>query len=150
MQYHWKNHMWNIISYLIIPKSLTYLLIAFIYKYHWSDRKFTRPLLLLLVFLLNNNSCENWTTTLMRAYVTHSILKLCVAIITVFLHTVMLMSSILLGTKLRDSLHIELNGLKMNQLFGISRLILRSILIIDFISVLWWCLMLVINTALAT
>ena len=33
MQYHWKNHMWNIISCLIIPKSLTYLFIVFIYKY---------------------------------------------------------------------------------------------------------------------
>ena len=57
---------------------------------------------------------------------------------TVLLHTVMLMSSIFLGTKLRDSLRIELNGLKMNQLFGISRLILR------------WCLMLMLNTASAT
>ena len=75
---------------------------------------------------------------LARACVTHSIVKLCVAIITILLHTVMLMSSILLGSKLRDSLYIELNGLKMNQLFGISRLILR------------WCLMLMLNTALAT
>ena len=70
MQYHWKNHMWNIISCLILPKSLTYLFIAVIYKYHWSDssyrkwnRKFTGPLLLLLLLL--------WTTTLMRACVTH-------------------------------------------------------------------------------
>ena len=103
---------------------------------------FTGPLLLLL--LLRS------TKTLMRACVTHSTLKLCVAVITVLLHTVMLMSSIFLGTKLRDSLRIELNGLKMNQLFGISRLILRSILIIDFINVSWWWLMLVINIALAT
>ena len=40
-----------------------------------------------------------------------------------------------LETEIGDSLRIELNGLKINQLFGISRLILRSILIIDFINV---------------
>ena len=44
---------------------------------------------------------------------------------------VMVISSVCLGTML----HIELNGLKMNQLFGISRLTLRSILKLDFIDV---------------
>ena len=68
----------------------------------------------------------------MRACVTHLTLKFCVTIMTVLLHTAMLISSICLGT----TLCIELNGLKMNQLFGISRLILRSILILDFIDVL--------------
>ena len=42
-------------------------------------------------------------------------------IMTVLLHTAMLISSICLGT----TLHIESNGLRMNQLFGISRLILK-------------------------
>ena len=139
--------MWNIISsiYLILPKSLTYLFIAVIYKYHWWDnsyrkwnRKFTWLSLLLLLL--------HWTTTLTRACITYLTLKFCFTIMTVFLHTVILISSICLGTMLR----IELNGLKMNQLFGISRLILRSILILDFIDVSWWCLMLILDTALAT
>ena len=65
----------------------------------------------------------DWTTTLMRACVTHLTLKFYVPIMTVLLHTAMQISSICLGTTLR----IELNGLKMDQLFGISRLILESI-----------------------
>ena len=56
----------------------------------------------------------DWTTTLMRACVTHLTLKFYVTIMTVLLHTAMQISSICLGTTLR----IELNGLKMNQLFG--------------------------------
>ena len=140
--------LWNIILSLclILPKSLTCLFIAGIYKYHWWDsiyrkwnKRFTghhyyhsysycieqRRLwerashlsLLLLLFLLR------WRTTLMRVCVTHLTLKFCVAIMTILLHTVMQISSICLGT----TLHIELNGLKMNQLFGISRLIVGSI-----------------------
>ena len=134
--------MWNIISCLILPKSLTYLFIAVIYKYHWSDssyrkwnRMFTGPSFLLLLL--------HWTMMLMRAYVTHLCLKFCVTIMTVLLHTAMLISSICQGTTL-------LNGFKLNQLFGISGLILRSISILDCKDVLWRCLMLILNTALAT
>ena len=114
--------MWNIISCLILPKSLTYLFIAVIYKYHWSDSS-------------SDSSYRKWIT-----------LKFRVTIMTVILHTAMLISCICLGT----TLHVGLNGLKMNQLFGISRLILRSILILDFIDVSWWSVMLTLNTALAT
>ena len=64
--------LWNIILSicLILPKSLTCLFIAVIYKYHWWDsiyrkwnRRFTGLSLLLLLFLLH------WTTTLMRVCV---------------------------------------------------------------------------------
>ena len=76
----------------------------------------------------------DWTTTLMRACVTHLTLKFCVTIMTVLLHTAMLISSICLGTTLR----IELNGLKMNQLFRIFRLILGTILILHCMATLSW------------
>ena len=59
----------------------------------------------------------------------------------ILLYTTMLISSICLGT----TLYIELNDLKMIQLFGSFRLILESILIRDCIYVSWWCLMLMFD-----
>ena len=115
--------MWNIISSicLILPKSLTYLFIVVIYKYHWWDNIYGKwnkrfiGLSLLLLLLLSH-----WTTTLMRTCVTYLTLKFCVTMMTILLYTTMLISNICLGT----TLIIELNGLKMTQLFGTFWLIL--------------------------